>query len=136
LPWAELHVHLEGTLEAPMVMDFARLWGSKIWLPTLISRFSCCPFVLVDQAAKHLSTLDSFITEVCRGVGWSWRAKFAGAVWASTVVVPDVVREHKTQVPLTEDQYAVGEFSPDRADEPFGKTVRPLLTRSCAGDDV
>jgi adenosine deaminase len=24
LPWAELHVHLEGTLEAPMVMDFAR----------------------------------------------------------------------------------------------------------------
>jgi hypothetical protein len=39
--------------------------------------------------------------------------KFAGAVGSSTVVVPNVVREHHTQVPLTEDQHAVGEFGFD-----------------------
>src|SRR2546423_7715940 len=71
---------------------------------------SRCPFVLVDQAAKNRSTLDPFITEVCHGVGRSWRAKFAGAVRSSTVVVLDVLREHHTHVPLTEDQYAVSEF--------------------------
>lgn len=61
-------------------------------------------------------------------MGRSWRAKLACAVWASTVVVPDVFREHQTQVPLTKDQYAVGEFGSDRADEPFGETVRPRLS--------
>ena len=50
------------------------------------------------------------MTEVCHGVGQSWRAKFAGAVWASTVVVLDVFWEYHTQVPLTEDQHLVGEF--------------------------
>jgi hypothetical protein len=73
--------------------------------------------------------LDPFITEVCHGVGWSWRVKFAGAVRSSTVVVPDVVREHHTQVPLTKDQYPVGDFGSDRADEPFGEAVRPRTTR-------
>jgi hypothetical protein len=47
-------------------------------------------------------------------VGRSWRAKFAGAVRPSTVVVPNVLREHRTQVSLTEDQYAVGEFGSER----------------------
>jgi hypothetical protein len=32
-------------------------------------------------------------------------------------------------VPLTKDQYAVGEFGSDRADEPFDKTIRPRTTR-------
>ena len=39
------------------------------------------------------------------------------------------IREHHTQVPLTEDQYAVGEFGSDRAYEPSGETVRPRPTR-------
>ena len=55
--------------------------------------------------------------------------KFAGAVWASTVVVLDVFWEYHTQVPLTEDQHLVGEFGSDGADEPFGETVRPRTTR-------
>lgn len=59
----------------------------------------------------------------------SWRAKSAGAVRPSTVVVPNVFRDHHTQVPLTEDQYAVGEFGSDRAYEPFGETVRPRAAR-------
>jgi hypothetical protein len=52
-----------------------------------------------------------------------------GAVWASTVVVVDVLREHQTQVPLTKDQYPVGEFGSDCVDEPFGETVRPRTSR-------
>jgi hypothetical protein len=68
------------------------------------------------------------MTEVCHGVGWSWRAKFAGAVRASTVVVPEVFREHHMQVPLTEDQHTVGEFGSQGADEPFGETVRLRLS--------
>jgi hypothetical protein len=90
---------------------------------------SRCPFVLVDQAAKNWSTFDPFIAEVRHGVGRSWRAKFTGAVRSSTVVVPNVFREHQTQVPLTKDQYPVSEFGSDRAYEPFGETVRLRTTR-------
>jgi hypothetical protein len=42
--------------------------------------------------------------------------------------VPNVLRKHDTQVPLTGDQHAVGEFGPEGADEPFGETVRPRLS--------
>jgi hypothetical protein len=64
-----------------------------------------------------------------KGVGRLWWAKVTAAVWPSTVVVPNIFREHYTQVPLIEDQYAVGKFGPDRTHEPFGKTVRPRTTR-------
>src|SRR6185312_16964266 len=56
-------------------------------------------------------------------------AQIAGPVRPSTVVVPNIFREHYTQMPLIEDQYAVGEFGSDRAHEPFGETVRPRTTR-------
>jgi hypothetical protein len=87
------------------------------------------PFVLVDQAAKNRSTLDPFMTEVCHGVGRPWRVKFAGAVRSSTVVVANIFREYCTEVPLTKDQDTVSQFGSDRADEPFGKTVRPRTPR-------
>jgi len=51
-------------------------------------------------------------------------AKVAGTVRPLTVVVPNVLRKHHTQVPLTEDQQAVGEFGSEGAYEPFGETVR------------
>jgi hypothetical protein len=50
-------------------------------------------------------------------------------VRSSAVVVPNVFREHHTQVPLAEDQYTVDEFGSDRAEEPFSETVRPRTTR-------
>ena len=56
-------------------------------------------------------------------------AQFAGAVWPLTVVVSNVFREHRMQVPLTEDQHAVGEFGSDGADEPLGETVRLRAAR-------
>ncbi len=57
------------------------------------------------------------------------RAEFAGTVRPSTVVMANVLREHQTQVPLTEDQHTVGQFGSEGADEPFGETVRPRATR-------
>lgn len=56
-------------------------------------------------------------------------AKVAGTVGPSTVVVPTVLREHHTQVPLTEDHRAVGEFGSEGAHEPFGDSVRPRTPR-------
>ena len=52
-----------------------------------------------------------------------WWAKFAGAVWSLTVVVPNILRKHGTQVSLTEDQHTVGEFGSKGAYESFGETV-------------
>ena len=37
--------------------------------------------------------------------------------------MPNVLGEHDTQVPLTEDQHAVGEFGSQGADESFGEAV-------------
>jgi hypothetical protein len=90
---------------------------------------SGCPFVLVDQATQNRPTRDAFLAELCHGVGRLRWAKVAGAVRSSTVVVPDVLREQHTQVPLAEDQHAIGEFGSEGADEPFGETVRPWATR-------
>ena len=59
------------------------------------------------------------LAEVRHGVAWLWWMKFAGAVRSSTVVVPNVDCERHTQVPLGEDQHAVGEFGSDSAHEPF-----------------
>jgi hypothetical protein len=69
------------------------------------------------------------MAEVSHGVGRVGRAKFAGTVGSSAVVVPNVLREYHMQVPLAEDQYAVGEFGWEGAHEPFGDTVRPWATR-------
>jgi hypothetical protein len=69
------------------------------------------------------------MAEVHGGVGRLRRAKVAGTVQPSIIVVPNVFREHYTQALLTEDQHAVGEFSSDRAHEPFGETVRLGATR-------
>jgi hypothetical protein len=57
-----------------------------------------------------------------------WWAKFAGTVQSSTVVVANALGEHHTQVSLTEDQHAVGEFGSEGAHEPFGEAVRPRAT--------
>ncbi|SDY70538.1 hypothetical protein SAMN05216215_103316 [Saccharopolyspora shandongensis] len=69
------------------------------------------------------------MAEVRKGVDWPWRAKFAGTVWPATVVVPDVLRKHRTRVPFTENQQTVGEFGSDSAYEPFGETVHQRAPR-------
>jgi hypothetical protein len=50
--------------------------------------------------------------------------------------VANVLTEHCTQVPLADDQYAVGEFGSQGADEPFGETVRLRASRSNPDGDV
>jgi hypothetical protein len=69
------------------------------------------------------------MVEVRDGVGGPWRAKVAGAVGSSTVVVANVFREYDPQVPLTEDQHVVGDFGLEGADEPFSETARPRTPR-------
>jgi hypothetical protein len=91
--------------------------------------FLCCPFVLVDQATQDWSPRDPFVAEVRDGVGWLGWAKVAGAVGSSTVVVANVFGEHCTEVPLVDDQHAVGEFGSQGADESFGEAVRLWATR-------
>ena len=51
--------------------------------------------------------------------------KTAGAVGSVAVVVPNIFSECCPQVPLVDDQHAVGEFGSDRAYEPFDETVGP-----------
>ena len=90
---------------------------------------ACCPFVLVDQATQYRPTFDAFVAEVGDGVGWLRWAKVTGAVRPSAVVVPNVFREHSTQVLLVEDQHAVGEFGSEGSEEPLGEAVRPRTPR-------
>jgi DNA-binding XRE family transcriptional regulator len=49
------------------------------------------------------------MAEVCHGMGRLRRAEFAGTVRPSTVVVPNVLREHHTQVERTGEQAALAE---------------------------
>jgi hypothetical protein len=73
--------------------------------------------------------LDPLLVDVGGRLAWPWWAKLAGAVWSATVVVPDVVCEHCAQVPLTENQKAVGDFGSDGTHESFSETVCPWATR-------
>jgi hypothetical protein len=50
------------------------------------------------------------MVEIRDRVGRPWWAKVAGAMGPSTVVMANIFRKYNTQVPLTEDQHAVGEF--------------------------
>ena len=45
------------------------------------------------------------------------------------VVVGGVPGKHPAQVPLTEDQYPVGDLGPDGQHEAFGEAVRPRAPR-------
>jgi hypothetical protein len=58
-----------------------------------------------------------------------WRAQLQRSMWAPPVVVGAVSGEDGSQVPLTEDQHAVGELGPDGQHEPFGEAVRPRTPR-------
>ena len=72
-------------------------------------------------------------------MGRPWWAKVASAMWPSTVVVANVFREHDTQVPLTEDQHAVGEFGSQGADEPAWRnpaTWMLVSARTASNDAV
>jgi hypothetical protein len=50
-------------------------------------------------------------------------------MWAPPVVMGAVSGEDGPQVPLTEDQHAVGELGLDGQHEPFSEAVRPRTPR-------
>ena len=93
------------------------LWGSRSRSPTLSSGFTPLAGIL-DQATKSWTACDPFAAGVGHGVSRWGLAKAVGAVRSAAIVVPNVLAEHHTHVPLTEDQHAVGEFGFDSAHEP------------------
>jgi hypothetical protein len=59
----------------------------------------------------------------------AWREKSLRPVWPPTVVMGAVLGKDGPQVPLTEDQDAVGEFGSGCQDESFGEAVRSRTSR-------
>jgi hypothetical protein len=63
------------------------------------------------------------------GLIGAWWEKSLRPVWSPTVVVGAVLGKDGPQVPLTEDQDAVGEFGSGCQDESFGEAVRSRAAR-------
>src|SRR5918994_561913 len=59
----------------------------------------------------------------------AWWDKAQRSMWPPSVVVGAVSSEDGPQVPLAEDQNAVGEFGSDGQDEPFGEAVHTRTSR-------
>ena len=85
--------------------------------------------VLVDQASKDRLASDPLLGTVRDGMIGAWREKPKRSMWPSTVVVGAVAGEDGPQVPLAEDQYAVGEFGSGGQHEAFGEAVRSRAAR-------
>jgi len=81
--------------------------------------------VLVDHAAEDLSSPYRCVDrddDIWVVVG---RMLIEALVWTMVVEMALVLAEHGTGVPFAVDQDPVGALSPDAADEPLGKAVRP-----------
>ena len=72
------------------------------------------------------------MVEAGHGVVRSWWVKVAGGMGPSAVVVVNVLGEHHTQVPLVEDQYAVGEFGSESAPVIMRDRHRPVMPQVTA----
>ena len=72
---------------------------------------------------------DPLLGKVRDGKIGAWREKPKRSMWPSTVVVGAVAGEDGLQVPLAEDQDAVGEFGSGGQHEAFGEAVRPRTPR-------
>jgi hypothetical protein len=59
----------------------------------------------------------------------AWREKTQRSMWPPSVVVGAVSGEDGPQVPLAEDQDAVGEFGSGGQHESFGEAVRSRTSR-------
>jgi len=88
-----------------------------------------CALVLVDQASKDRLASDPLLGKVRDGMIGAWREKPKRSMWPPTVVVGAVAGEDGPQVPLAEDQDAVGEFGSGGQHEAFGEAVRPGTAR-------
>jgi hypothetical protein len=90
---------------------------------------SGCAFVVVDQPSQYRLAPDPLVVEAVDGVIGSRRDKSQRAMWRPTVVVGAVLGEDGPQVPLAEDQDAVGELGSGGQDESFGEAVRSRTAR-------
>ena len=109
----ELQSRVLSQIQSPKVVaaDTMNYWieNERPALMRLLGRVNILT-VNDDEARALLLSLDPLGAEVRHGVGRPWWAKVAGTVGPSTVVVLNVFREYHTQLPLAEDQHAVGDF--------------------------
>ena len=88
----------------------------------------------MDQARDDAAAFDHS-REIERPVGVvQWGSLAAGLVSPTTVIVPLVVGQHPSQVPLTVDQQMVEALAPQCAHESFGVGVRTRRPRRCFDD--
>ena len=117
------------------------LWGSRTRLQALTFG-SGCAFVLVDQASQDRSAFDPLAVKIRTRMIGVWWLELQCAMWAPPVVVGAELGEDGPQVPLPEDQDAVGELGSGGQDEAFGEAVGSGTARRdldgvdpCAGLD-
>ena len=80
--------------------------------------------ILADQAAEDLPALDS--GSDIDGAACLQRSLLLQALmWPISVVVPGVLGQDLTEMPLAEDRHVVQALAAQRAREPLGECVRP-----------
>ena len=98
-------------------------------------RSSRCRFVLVDEAAEHVSSPNTVERDdgVCfRRQRFDRRSLVQGAVRAMLVVMTDVDPEDAFEVPSVHDKNPVETFATYRPDPPFDEGVRARCAYGCA----
>jgi hypothetical protein len=63
------------------------------------------------------------VSGICDRQFWAWRVQLERSMRPPRVVVHRILGEHPAEVPLAEDQHAVGEFGSDGQHEAFGEAV-------------
>ena len=84
--------------------------------------------MLVDQSAEDWSTTDSAQNRLGDRRPRARWMQLEGSMRPLRVVVRAVLGQHPPQVPLAEDQHAVGELRSDSQHEAFGEAVSPVDT--------
>jgi hypothetical protein len=90
---------------------------------------SCDLGIFVDQPAESIEPHDPFAGR-WNGLGDGsdrWRLT-ESTVWSVLVVVRHVARQHRLEMPSSQDQHPVEQFTTYRADPAFGERVRSRRT--------
>lgn len=69
------------------------------------------PVVIVDDPSKHVSPLDRTLSGSYLFMGWYWHLLTNTLMWPPVVVVFNILHEHSTQVPRTNDEQLIQALS-------------------------
>jgi hypothetical protein len=114
-------VHGDALTAAAELLQLVPCQNSSIAADLAFLRLlGCCPAVFADQAAKDLSALDS--GGDIGGTAWLTQRRFLlqALVRTVAVVMPGVLGQDVSQVPLAEDQHVVQALAAKRSHETLG----------------